>query len=382
MTLLSLACVCGAADAPATRPNDAASNLSKALDDALFGDARMVIGQWRKQYPLLPKRPIAQVIHFSKIDEMLAVDWPIADSGPVAGRVPLTDLPGDSVVQFHWSRRERGLVSSSFEYYEMSEAGPILRHLQVLTLPQRVQVALDTVTIDRGAEIDSTISLIENLDHSDSEPITLRVQTLEDGKQAINIALSAPTLTDLEAQHPREFEKYLRPLLREFRQDQPVLAVEDKVAWQVMADDWRPPPGLRSRLEPLIAQLNADPYADRERAQSALIQIGEPAALFLLSADRRTWMPEQKARTDKLLAEFFPLAPDQARVLGRDVNFLLDCLSSDDPDLRAATLKHLDRVLGRDVRFNSDQPTAGRLAAIAELREQLAPSATTGDSSK
>ena len=307
IALLGLACACAGADAPATGPSDATSKLSKALDDALFGDARMVVAQWHKQYPLLPKRPIAQVVHFSEIDGMLVVDWPISDSGSIAACVPPSDLPGDSLVVCRRNPLQPNLNSSSFEYYEMS-VGPMLRHLQLLTLPQHVNMAFDTETIDsKGSETNSTISLIETLDHSDSEPITLRVQVLSGDKQMINLALSAPTLTDLEACHPREFEEYLRPLLREFRQDQPVLAVADNVGWQVMADDWRAPPGLQSRLLPLIAQLNADAYADRERAESALIRIGEPAALFLRSADRRSWTPEQKARADKLIAEFFPL---------------------------------------------------------------------------
>ena len=195
------------------------------------------------------QHPIAQVVHFSEIDGMLVDDWPIADSGPVAGRVPLTDLPGDSIVQCRWSPRQRGLIYSTFEYYDMSQSGPILRHLQVLNSPQRLQLALDTVTIDT-VETDSTISLIETLDHTDSEPITLRVQMLRDGKQMVNLALSAPTLTGLAAQHPSEFEKYFRPLLHEFHQDQAVFEVEDKVAWQVMADDWQPPPGVPSRSNP------------------------------------------------------------------------------------------------------------------------------------
>jgi hypothetical protein len=362
-----------------TQPSAVAASPNPA--DDLFGDTKLVVAEWRRQYPLLPRRPIAQVVHFSEVNGVLEADWPIARSGPVAGRVPLTDLPGDSIVECRWSARLGGMISCTFQYYEMSQTGPVLRHLHVLNSPQRLQVVLDIGTIN-PVETISTTSLIETLDHTDAEPITLRVQVTRDGQQPVNLALSAVSLTDLEARHPREFEQYLRPMFRQFRQDNMVLSVEEKVAWQVMAGDWHPPADLQSRIAPLIPQLGADQYVDREKAQAALRQIGEPAALYLRFTDRRNWTPEQKARTDKLLAEFFPLSHQQAATLGQDVNFLLDCLGSDDSDLRAATLKHLDHILGRELHFDVDQPAAGRFAAIAELRKQLVPIPATGESTR
>jgi hypothetical protein len=263
-----------------------------------------------------------------------------------------------------------------FEHYDVS--GLVCHNLQVLNTPVQLQVVQNIQT----PQYLKTISLIETLDITDVEPVTLRVQTIGGADPIFSLVISATSLPALRREHPREFEEYLRPMFQQFHQDQAVFGVEDPVAWQVMADVWQPPPDLPGRLAPLVAQLDSGEYSQREQAQAALREIGEPAALYLLSADRRNWSAEQRVRTDKLIAEFFPLTPQQAKSLGKDVNFLLDCLSSDNPGLRAATLKHLDRTLGRNIRLNLDAAQADRLASIAELRKQLSASATTRDSGK
>jgi hypothetical protein len=55
------------------------------------------------------------------------------------------------------------------------------------------------------------------------------------------------------------------------------------------------------------------------------------------------------------------------------VNFLLDCLESDDPALRWAAMRHLRKAVGHAVVFDVNQPAGARAAAVDRLREQLAP---------
>ncbi len=377
--LFGLSFVAVKAGAAATNPSDAASASSRSDDEDVVADTNRAVAQWR-QYPLLPMRSISQVVHFSEVGGLLAADWPILESGPANGRVPLSDLPGDAIILSHSVPRQRSPVWPMFEYYEVTGSNPVARHLQVLNTPVQLQVVQDIQQRIQSIPELTTISLIETLDATDVEPVTLRVQKIRGAQSVLSEAISAPTLPALRREHPREFEKYLRPLFREFHQDQAVFGVEGQVAWQVMADVWQSPPDLAGKIAPLIAQLDAVEYSERARAQAALRKMGEPAALYLASADRRNWSAEQRARTDKLLAEFFPLSSQQANALGMDVNFLLDCLESDDADLRAATLKHLNRALGRDVQLNLDEPAAQRSEAIARLRRQLAASAATRDS--
>jgi len=341
-------------------PTTAPDPVAVAISNFNMGTA-----PWQ-QFPLLDKRSISQVVRFSELDGLLIADWPILESGPVSGRIQLTDLPGAAIIQT-MTGRQNNLIYPMFEYYELVKSDAACRHLQVLSNATHRQVVGDVETVN-GSE---SISLLENLDHTDVEPVTLRAQKIEGSEQELNVVVTAATLADLRRQHPLEFEQYLRPLFNEFHQAQPIFAVEDKMAWQVMADGWKAPADLAGRVLPLIAQLNADNYSEREKAQNALRQIGEPAALFLAVQDRSRWTDEQKARVGKLLAEFFPLAPDQVKTLGRDVNFLLDCLASEDADLRAATLNRLSRIVGRQITLDLNQPLAQRLAAIAQLRREL-----------
>jgi hypothetical protein len=360
------------ATVPTTSPDSDAAQLIAGTERA--------IAQW-DALPQLPACPINQVVHFSEEQGILTADWPILHNGPTEGRVSLTDLPGHAVIKCIVSHR-LGIFSPMFEYYELSLPAAVCRHLQIVNNITHLQVVQDIESVDHGVNRFESISLLESMDGSDAPPVTLRVQVIQGTQPELSLVLSAPTLPDLRREHPYEFEKYLRPLFRQFGQDEAIFAVENRIAWQVMSDDWRAPPGLAERLKSLVAQLNSSEFAQRQSAQESLRRIGEPAALMLRSADRRGWTAEQNSRVNKLLAEFFPLSDDQAKKLGQDINFLLDCLTSDDPALRAATLAHLDRLLGRKIEFNLDRPPDDRLTAVGALRRQLTPQAATRDSSQ
>ena len=57
------------------------------------------------------------------------------------------------------------------------------------------------------------------------------------------------------------------------------------------AGDEKTAAGLEERIKKLIAQLGADEVEDRERAQAALLKIGQPA-LPLLREAKRSPLPE------------------------------------------------------------------------------------------
>jgi hypothetical protein len=359
--LLGLDCAAGPPNAPTTGP------ATKPSAD------QNPTAQWQL-LPELPSRPISKVVHFTEANGVLTANWPILSSGPVDGRFALTDLPGEARIQTIVGRRFT-IAAPMFEYYDVSQPG-ILRHLQVLNPQMSLHVIQDCETDTRY----ESVSLVENL--TDPEPVTLRVQILENGQQSVGLALPAKTLADLRQLYPNEFEKYLRPMFRQFHQEGTVFAVEDKIAWQVMADDWQPPAALAARVNPLVAQLDAPDFAERQQAQDALHELGQPAALLLHAEPSKGWSSEQKARVHKFLAEYFVLTDPQAAKLGNDVDFLLDCLVSDDDGLRAATLRRLQRVLGREIEYKLDLPAADRMTAIEQLRRQLTISPTTREASK
>ncbi|MGD0389821.1 MAG: hypothetical protein ABSC42_12805 [Tepidisphaeraceae bacterium] len=376
LVLLAGVCAGGGAAAPVNPPVTGPTTSPDSDAAQLIAETQRAIAQW-DALPQLPACPINQVVRFSEEQGILTADWPILHNGPLQARISLTDLPGHAVIKCMLSHR-LGIFSPMFECYELSRPAAICRHLQIVNNIAHLQVVQEIESVDRF----ESISLIETLDGSDAPPVTLRVQVIQGTQPQLSLVMPAATLPDLRRDHPYEFEKYLRPLFRQFGQDEAIFAVEDKIGWQVMDDDWRPPPDLAARLKSLVAQLNSNEFARRQSAQDSLRRIGEPAALMLRSADRRDWTPEQNSRVNKLLAEFFPLSDDQAEKLGQDVNFLLDCLTSDDPALRAATLVHLDRLLGKKIECNLDQSPADRLTAVGALRRQLIPQATTRDSSE
>jgi hypothetical protein len=366
--ILCLGCSQGWADT-ATQPSPQTHGTTM---QQMRDETQQVITQWNAFNPL-PPRPIAQVVTFAEEDGLLTVQWPIFDMGPIQGRMSFTDVSGTAVINYMQSRSMPNTIWPSLLYYDISQPD-VIRHLEVLNPPFHLQVVQAFARVQDASEVDTTISLNEVMDGTDPDRVTLRVQVTG----GLNLVMPAPSLPVLRRQHPMEYEQYLRPLFREFHQEQAVFAVDDKIAWQVVADGWKQPPDLPSKLLPLIARLDADDFAAREQAQKDLRQIGEPAALYLLfSADRTQWTAEQKARVDKFLAEFCPLSPAQAAMLSHDVNFLLDCLASSDPQLRAATLDHLSKLLNRNIAFDLNQPTRTRFAAIEALRTELTTAPTT-----
>jgi hypothetical protein len=356
VSIIALAFACGGA--ATTKP---------ASDDDPIAEARSVIESWKKM-PLLLPRTISEVVRFSEDQGLLVVDWPMLRSGPVSGRIPITDLPGGAIIECHNTLKYPTALYPMFEYYDPTEPDLTVRHLQIVNSANHLEVVEDTESISRL----QSVSLLENIGQSDDPPITFRVQILQDGRQN-NRIFSAPTLNTLRHEHPNEFEQYLRPMFRQFHQEQSIFWMDDRIDWQVLADDFQPPADLPARVSTVIAQLNSADFAQRQQAQKELHSLGEPAALFLHAANRRGWTPEQTARIDHFLAEYFTLSDEQAKKLGRDVNFLLDCLANEDPAIRAAGLNHLQRVLGTKIEYKLDQPPAQRNQAIEQLRRQWAP---------
>ena len=318
VSIIALAFACGGA--ATTKP---------APDDDPIAEARSVIESWKKM-PLLPPRTISEVVRFSEDQGLLVADWPMLRSGPVSGRIPITDLPGGAIIECHNTLKYPTALYPMFEYYDPTEPDLIVRHLQIVNSANHLEVVENIESIDRL----QSVSLLENIGQSDDPPITFRVQIIEGVKPTANLVFSAPTLDILRHEHPNEFEQYLRPMFRQFHQEQSIFWMDDRIDWQVLADDFQPPADLPARVSTVIAQLNSADFAQRQQAQKELHSLGEPAALFLHAANRRVWTPEQTARIDHFLSEYFTLSDEQAKKLGRDVDFLLDCLANEDPAIR------------------------------------------------
>lgn len=198
------------------------------------------------------------------------------------------------------------------------------------------------------------------------------IQTRTQGAAPDQVNLQSPDFFSFIREHPAETEQHLRPLFREFGQEA-VFAPDTLIAWQVFNDLWKPDAGIGRQVDALLPGLKSYDYHARDAAQFRLQQLGRDGAAVLMHLDRSRLTPEQNARVDCALAPYALLPAKEAARLGNDTGFLLDCLYSDNVDLRAAAFNRL-RGAGRPaLQFDLNADAENRSHAIQGLREQLMP---------
>lgn len=198
------------------------------------------------------------------------------------------------------------------------------------------------------------------------------------GQAPVNVNAVAATFADLRLRNGRDVERFLRPLFSATGQEA-VFAPDPVAAFQVFAGRWTADPASRARVEALVPALASGDFRDRERATRQLRELGRPAVEALLKLDRSTLSAEQCLRAESVMRPFLSLPPAQAERLRQDRSFLLDCLSGDDPTVRAAAwdrLKELAPAETAATAYNPDADPAARSAAAAELRGRLLPTAS------
>jgi hypothetical protein len=132
-----------------------------------------------------------------------------------------------------------------------------------------------------------------------------------------------------------------------------------------------------ARVQSLLKKLDAENFQDREAASKALAALDQPAALALRRMDRAGWSEEQVGRVDAFLAKYKPTNDVDAKRLRRDRDFLLDCLFSDDAQIRQLAFNELQQVVGRPIEFNLTAPPQQRLESIQRLRASIGATPTT-----
>lgn len=190
------------------------------------------------------------------------------------------------------------------------------------------------------------------------------------GREAVEVNLRARDFVTLRGRDEPATDTYLRPLLRELGQEH-VLAPDPQVARQVFPERWQPDEMITRAVQRLLPGLDAPDGDAREVATGELAKLGEDAVLALLRLDRGALSAEQNSRIDAVIAAHASLTRTEAARRRRQVRFLLDCLNSDDPAIRAAGLEHLREVLTEPVEFDLSLPVPARSAAVASLREKL-----------
>lgn len=179
----------------------------------------------------------------------------------------------------------------------------------------------------------------------------------------------------LRQQYPREVDAYLRPLFRSLRQDG-VFAVEPVVAHQVLDGIASPSASaaVGERIRKLVPQLDADDFAVRRDAMTALQHEGLDGALFLRTFSRTGLSTEQANRIDAFLKDYTLIDDDEVEHRRDDTNFLLDCLYCDDAGIQHAALAKLTSVGHKALTFPAGATADVCHDTIAHWRVQMVAS--------
>jgi hypothetical protein len=354
---------------PSTAPAASLDDRPATLEQIKAADQLKTVGDWT-YLPQLPPRPIKDVVHFFISSGNLALESSLAGQHIPLSQISFTDLPGSTVINVQPIKMPVGATMLMLKNWDYSNPKVIATHLEVYGQPNYVQVVRAVEYVNSK---DETVSLNQN--YVVGSPLTLRVQVnFETGSDIpLNIVLSAPSVWELRRQNPIEYEKYLLPMFRSFRQERTLFTLPDAAAWQVLADTWISPPDIATQVQPLIAELNADDYAARSQAAQKLRAMNGSAALYLMAMNRTGLSPEQNAQIDTLLRSYQPFPDKQVQQLRRSVNFLIDCLYSDDDAVRTSAVQHLSNLLGHPVQFDVNQSSSASEDAIRHLRDQLDP---------
>ena len=196
------------------------------------------------------------------------------------------------------------------------------------------------------------------------------------GRMTTSSNINEPDFMTLRRKHPREVDQHLRPMMRELKLES-LFSVDPMTAWQVFSDEWKGNQTVADQIKALLPELEVDSYAQREAARQAMKKLGSDAALVIYRMDRKGLTPEQNSQLDALLSAHSFLSRTEAQRLIRDVDFLLDCMYSDDLDVRATATKHLQQTVKREVAFDPKDDYDTRVTRVEALRSELSHSATT-----
>ncbi len=347
------------------------------------------LAQAEREVAVLPRvrvGSIRQLVQFSVEEGMLAARTTLS---PVDGevRVITPDLPGIvrlRVLDLPAVDDPSTGRNFTFMHNDLTQPGSTHAMTHVASIAGRLLVARDA----ESDQIQSSVQLIQDPPgtpvDADSQPVRLLVRISDNTGEApkLDLILSASNFIELRRKYPREVEAYLRPLLREFRQDEAIFAVDPRVGWQVLGDSFQADAALIERIRAALTQFDSDDFRTREAAMQRLRQIGQPAALVLHNMDRSAFSSEQNAGVDAFLAEYLQLAPGDVTRLRGSTDFLLDTLACEDAQLRALAVEQLGKVVGRPIEFDPSASSEQRATQLQRLRDSLSSGAATRTTTK
>lgn len=229
----------------------------------------------------------------------------------------------------------------------------------------------DQQTAVRVSLVQSSGTLILRVTNNQPRPAAAAAPAVAAPAQAIVLTVQATSLNQLRAEHPEEVRTYLAPALRAlagrslFR---PGPADVYRAFDQIPAN-----PAVARKLDALLAGLESDEFAKRDKATANLTNLGPPGVLAALRRDNSDLSPEAQNRLQQFIAAHatLSLAPGEAAKTRADRSFLIDCLDDNDPAVRAAAKASLEKLLHRPLPYDTTLDGKARESAVEALRKTI-----------
>ena len=362
---------CLAAAPPASQPADDEKPIS--LPEAKAKSSLQSLADLAG-LPVIDAPSIDKVFKLSLKDKVIVLDPVVAPAEDSLVRIP--NFPGVSRIKYLGIAEPNSppqMLQFDFENRDYTIPKAICRYTTA-------SFAAGTVTLTQMLEtLEDEAYSVQLLQHSvppggeGSPAVSLYVQI---EAEKIKLQLTANDVIELRRKYPGEVAKYVDPIFQALKQDALLARVNPQLAWQVFADFFTPPPALAEQINQIIKDLDAQNFRDREAASKQLDAMGEPAALLLMRWPRQGLSDEQDSRIDVFIAKFKPVSDEEAARLKRSRDFLLDCLASDEPAIRAAALTELKAVTKQPITFDAAASPLTQSENLAKLRETLGSPST------
>ena len=316
-------------------------------------------------------KSLRDVVTFSVEDDRLLVHSSFFDaSEKVELKIPGRD--GLTTLQVLTSDEQQSNLPSMFMLsdYTFDDDNRSLLAMYVIVNSMNTQVVRDT----ESPVLMENISIVQTHAPNDDTPgVILRVTrtSLLTNEKTVDLQLQADTLVQLRERYPDETSTYLQPIFEQLGQELFLFAPDAARGWQVLADAVQPDLAVMKKVDDLVIALDAPGFRERDSATEQLRELGRPAAIVLLQKPLATMSVEQQTRIGSIVEPYARLSPDEARALRHDAKFLIDCLCSDDADLRVVARRELEQLLGREVEFDMTASAQARFHSARKLRAEL-----------
>ncbi len=351
---------------------DEAENYRKMMDQQRKMMEKSILS--RPEYKPGATVRMEEIIGLSMTDGHLVIKCPLIEGGAVKTnkgqmRVKVEGLEGWSTIiaQVIGRGAMQWYVSFNHMSYPDLEGQ---QNLVVSVQPGLLQVAKNYNSMHKNFNVNLQ-QINGRPEFGQEDGVTLSVyQGDNQGRAPVSVTVSEKDFATLRRKHPKEVDQYLRPLLKEL-QLEGLFAVEHAVAWQVFSAEWKRDAALAERVKGLVPGLDSDKYAEREKSMDGLRKLGAEGALTLYHMGREGLSLEARVRVDAVIAGHSFLSKDQAGRMGRDVDFLLDCLYSEEVEVRTVAGTYLTKLAGKEIDFDASAAREARVGKIEALRKLL-----------